>query len=237
MPPRREKPSGPAPSADPAHFDEAVRAFRRKDPITDDEIDFLDASERERSFWVSGVAEADVVQQVYDAVKAALEQGLPLADFRAQVEDSLMEAWGFADSPRIETIFRTNVMNAQNAGRYEIMTAPEVKDARPFWRLDVVDDDRQSDICADFDGDPIILPADDPFWNSHHPPLHFNCRSELAPLTAEEASDEGLTEAPPDTDAADGFGAPPTVTGDDWTPDVSAYDDEIASIMRDRLGL
>lgn len=174
MPPRREKPSGPAPSADPAHFEEAVRAFRRKDPITSDELDILDAAERERSFWVSGVAEADVVQQVYDAIDDALEQGLPLADFRAQVEDSLMEAWGFADSPRIETIFRTNVMNAQNAGRYEIMTAPEVKDARPFWRLDVVDDDRQSDICADFDGDPIILPADDPFWDKHHPPLHFN---------------------------------------------------------------
>ncbi len=237
MPSRRQNQTGPVPPADPIRFEQAVRAFRRKDPITDDAMDVLDASERERSFWVAGVAEADVVQQLFDAMDAAIEKGTPLSEFRKAVEEPLFDAWGFEDSPRLETVFRTNIMTAQNAGRYEIMTAPTVLDARPFWRLETVEDDRQSDICSEFNDPPIVLPADDPFWKSHHPPLHHNCRDEIAPLTAEEAADEGLTENPPEMDPAEGFGAPPSVTGEDWVPDLSGYDDEIAAIMRDRLDL
>lgn len=234
MPSKREKRTGPAAPADPARFVEAVRAFRRKDPITDDEIHTLDATERERAFWVAGVAEADVVQQVYDAIDAAVEKGTPIAEFRAAVEDDLFEAWGHADSPRVETIFRTNVNAAQNAGRYEIMTAPEVLDARPFWRFDAIHDSRTDEDCDKCDG--VVLPADDPWWKTHHPILHPNCRCQAVPLTAEEAADEGLTEKPPEVDVADGFGGVPSVTGDDWVPDLGGYDDDIAAALKVRFG-
>lgn len=222
----------PTVTDDPGRFEEAIRSFRKRVPITDAQWDRLTEAEREFAFKVSGVAQADLVTDAYEAIDRAIVDGTTLEDFKLEVGDALEAAWGGADPARLETIFRTNTQTAYNGGRHEVMSNPEVRKARPYLRFDGVDDARQTEICAALDG--TIRPADDPFWDTHHPPLHFNCRSILTPLSAEEAGDEGVDEEPPEADADDGFGRVPTVGGD-WDPETSEYPPAIANILRDRL--
>jgi len=119
------------------------------------------------------------------------------------------------------------------------MTAPEILDARPFWSLRVVEDSHTSDICRELDEKHIILPADDPFWHTHVPPFHFQCRTEIRAMTREQAEAEGAADAAPTLENGpdEGFGRAPSVTGDDWEPDPNAYDADIGDALRDRLGL
>lgn len=221
------------PPADPDRYEEAVRALRRRVPMTDPEFRALEAEELKNAFWVAGVTEARAVQEIQDALVRAVEQGTTLDDFKADAGQRLAEAWGGEDAPRLETVFRTNVMGAYNAGRSEIFDDPDVQEARPYLRFDAVGDSRTSDICEAMDGK--IYPADDPIWKTHTPPLHPNCRSIVTPLTAEEAGEEGVAKGRPDTEAApaDGFGRP---AEREEEPDLDQFDDDIARVVREKLG-
>lgn len=202
--------------------------------MTDPEFRELSEAELQRAFWVAGVTEASAVQEVFDALDRAIEDGTTLEDFQAEIGETIAEAWAGEDAARLETVFRTNIMSSYNGGRHEMFSDPDVREARPYLRFDAVEDSRTSDICSALDGK--VLPADDPFWLKHTPPLHFNCRSVLTPLDPEEAHGEGISHGAPDTGGAvpdDGFGAPPTP--EDSTPDLSGFDPEIASIVRARL--
>lgn len=221
-------------TADPQHSEEAIRQFRKRVPMSDAQWAKLTEAEREFAFKVSGVAQADIVTDVWLAMDRAIRDGTTLEDFKAEIGGQLEAAWGVEDPARIETIFRTNALDAYNGGRHEILSHPEVKKARPYLRFDAVMDSRTSDLCDGLDG--TVRPADDPFWHTHSPPLHFQCRSILTPLTDEEAADEGVDDEPPDPELQpdEGFGRPPTVGGD-WEPKLSDYPPAIASILRERL--
>jgi uncharacterized protein with gpF-like domain len=218
------------PPADPGRFDEAVRAFRKRVPITGKRWADLNADEQAHAFTVANVAEARVVQEVYDAIDKAIEDGTTLQDFQAEVGAQLEEAWGGANAPRVETIFRTNVMQAYNEGRDEIFSHPAVREARPFCRVDTADDSRICPICEPLTD--LVLPADDPFWATHKFPLHPGCRCITVALTPEEAEDEGVDDGTPD-DAeppVEGFG-----TGEDYDPDMASFAVEVADALRDKL--
>jgi SPP1 gp7 family putative phage head morphogenesis protein len=222
----------PAISDDPADFDEAVRAFRKRVPMPDWQWDALTQAEREFAFKVSGVAQADLVTEAWEAIDRALTEGTTLEAFKLEVGGQLEAAWGRADPARLETIFRTNTQSAYNGGRHEILSHPEVKKARPFWRFDGAADARQCDDCDPLDG--VILPADDPFWHTHQPPLHHQCRCVITPLSDEEADDEGVTEDVPNVEVDEGFGRPPSAGGD-WEPDTTTYPEPIRAVIDDRL--
>lgn len=216
---------------DPDKFKEAIKAFRKRVPMTEDMWDRLSESEREFAFTVGGVVQADLVTDAWLAIDRAITDGTTFEDFKSEVGAGLEAAWGGADPARLETVFRTNTQMAYTGGRHEILSHPTVKQARPYWRWDDVDDSREDDLCAGLHG--VVLPADDPFWNTRHPPLHFGCRCEITPLSKDEAEDEGISEDRPDVDADEGFGRRPSES--DWTPDVAAYPAPIGAILRGRI--
>lgn len=207
---------------DPLKFQEAIDAFRRRTPMTDDDFDQLSDDEREFAFTVAGVAQVELVADAYEAVQRAIEDGTALEDFQDQIGGQLEESWGGEDPGRLESLFRTNVMGAYNAGRYDAATAPAVARERPYWRLDVISDGRTTeDYCAPLADPPVILPADDPWWQRNYPPRHFGCRDIVSTMTKEQAEAEGITSSPPNVPAMPGFGAAPSGGGTDWEPDTS----------------
>jgi SPP1 gp7 family putative phage head morphogenesis protein len=220
-------------SDDVGRYDEALAAFRRRSPVARDEWDEMEADERRRSFSVAGAAQADVVAEVWEAIDRAIRDGTDLEVFKAAAGAQLAEAWGGEDAPRLETVFRTNVMTAYNDGRYAVFSAPAVKEARPYFRFDAILDDRTDDECEDLNG--TVLPQDDPFWDRNTPPLHFNCRCLITGLSRDEAEDEGIDEAPDIQHADDGFGARPD-QGEDWSPDTASYPGPIADALKIKLG-
>jgi SPP1 gp7 family putative phage head morphogenesis protein len=220
--------------SDPDRFEEAVEAFRKRVPMTRKQWDKLKSAQREHAFMVSEVARADLITEVYEAVDRAIADGTDFKEFQTEIRSKLVEHWGGDKPGRIETIFRTNVMTNYNAGRHAVFSAPAVREARPYLRFDGVEDARQSDLCSELNG--LVLPADDPFWRTHTPPLHHQCRSTLVALSNEEARDEGISRRVPEEEAGEGFGAPPSKEGDDWEgPDIGLYPDEIGKELGRRL--
>jgi SPP1 gp7 family putative phage head morphogenesis protein len=214
-------------------FVEAIAAIKKRVPIKREEWDTLQSTEREQAFTVSDVTEIRVLQNVLDAMDSAITNGATLEDFKDEIAADLIESWGGEIPGRLETIFRTNAQVAYSEGRYAINSAPAVKEARPYWLWDEVEDDRECDVCAECSG--TVRPADDPWWNRHVAPLHFNCRCTITALTPEEASEEGIDTAGPDVEADEGFGAAPSSEGADWQPDLSAFDPDLAAALAERL--
>jgi len=209
------------PPADPAAFDQAVTWFRERMMMTDDEFSAIEGASHDTAFTIAGVAQLDLVEQVWTEADRAVANGETLESFQDAVGDKLAAAWG-ADMPwRVETIYRTNVQRAYAAGRYEQMTHPAVQKARPFWRFSAILDGRTTTVCSECDG--VVVAADDRWWQGHYAPLHFNCRSHVVTLSESEAQEEGITQVPPRAEAMEGFGEPPAVSRDDVEPDLTEY--------------
>lgn len=218
-----------APPPDPSRFNEAVTAFRRRVPMTDKLFQQLTIEEQAHAFTVAGVAQARVVQEVWDAVDQAVADGTTLEDFKRDISGQLAEAWGGEDATRTEMIFRTNLLQSYNEGRDAIFSHPEVRKARPYLRVDGTGDSRECPTCEPLNG--TVLPADDPFWEKHKFPLHPGCRCIKTALSKDEADDEGISDGAPDHDPpADGFG-----TGADFEPDLGGFAAPIRAVLRDRL--
>ena len=192
-------------SADPVYPEEAIRFFRGKIGVTEDEWDALEDQNHDLSFKLAGIADIDVIDDVYSAIDDAITNGTTLEDFRDKVIDELMNSWGGSVANpgwRVETIFRTNLQSAYQAGHYA--QAQQNKEDRPFGMLDVVEDGRTSDICADLD-DEIggrAISLDDPIWSKAWPPNHFNALTadtlvetehELVPISLIQVGDRVLT--------------------------------------------
>lgn len=219
MPPKR--------LADVGVFEEALAWFRARVPMTDTQYTELEQRAGDKAFWVTGAANLDTVNDVWQALERALEQGITLDDFKKAVSAKLAREWGAPNATRVETIFRTNVQLAYSAGRYRQQMAPAVARSRPYGEFIALLDARSSEICPPLNG--IILPLDHPWWTSHYPPLHHNCRSLRRTLRASQAEERGVTDEPPPSEADEGFGGVP---GDDeWEPNLADYPPELGRAM------
>lgn len=203
--------------------------FRGRVPMTKEKFAALSAEARRHAFTVAGAANLQMVTDVWKAIGRAVERGDTFDDFKKSVAASLSSAWGGEKPSRLDTIFRTNVQTAYSHGRWAQMTEPAVLKARPFWRFNAILDSRTTRICRPLED--TILPADDPWWTTHVPPLHFNCRSAIETLTEKQAArDGGPASKPPAVDAAEGFG----VVDREWTPDLTKYPKELADVYRQK---
>lgn len=208
-------------------FDSAIKAFRKRVPITKDEWRKLTSLERENAFTVARVTNGRVLQDVCDAVDKAVEWGTDFDQFRADVELSLIQEWGGEIPGRLETIFRTNLITTYAEGRHAIYSSPTVKQARPYLRFDAIEDDRECDICEPFNG--VIRPQGE--WGQRVPPLHYQCRCQLVPLSKDEAEDEGIADGLPDVDVDADFGHAPSKQGDNWDFDLSTMPTELRDLV------
>ncbi len=214
-------------------FDEAVEWFRERVPMSEAEWNELNEMARRQAFKVSGVAQLNVVEAVWEEIDRAVESGESMAMFSEKTMEKLLLAWkGTVKDPawRVENIFRTNTQMAYGAGRYKQQTQPAVMRMRPFWRYDAVLDNRTSDICRPIAG--TVLPADHPFWKTHVPPCHFSCRATIDTLTEAQAKQYGLTTRVPDAEPLEGFGLAPGEA--EWEPDLSDTPKPLAKIYRSK---
>lgn len=209
------------PPLDIRAFEAAVSWFRQRTPVTDEEYAVLRNDARNKAFTVAGVAQLDVVADVYRALETAIANKESFETFRSKVEEKLTREWGEENPTRVKLIFTTNVQLAYGAGRYEQMTRPENRDRRPWWRYEAVLDGRATKDCRLRHG--TVRKAADPWWKKNFPPRHFRCRCAVVPL--ENGSPSSDVEHDP---AEPGFRDPPKV--DDWEPKMSDYPKPLAEI-------
>lgn len=210
-------------------FKEAIDWHRQREPLTDEEWRKRQDWYRRRSFTVANVAQLDLVSDVHRAIENAVADGTTLDDFKKEIGERLQAAWG-ADvkNPawRLEVIFRQGTLSAYGAGRYYQANDPTVLKRRPFWGLEVVVDDRTTkEICKPLVG--TVLPANDPWWRVHVPPLHMLCRTALTTYTEEQAKKRGITAKPSMEPVQDGFGLAPDAIESDGPTGSRWYDEKL----------
>jgi SPP1 gp7 family putative phage head morphogenesis protein len=171
----------------PRKAKDALSWFTAQIPFTREERDALEEKARRRAFFVSNVAQLRLVADVHKAITKAIAKGTTLQDFKKAVGKKLEREWGEERPAVVETIFRTNIQMAYNAGRLEQFDDPVVKRLRPYRGWAVILDARTTEfICRPLAT--VVVPADSAFAQSHNPPLHFRCRTGVMALSEEDAA-------------------------------------------------
>jgi SPP1 gp7 family putative phage head morphogenesis protein len=218
--------------SDTAAYEAAVAALVKRKPALASSISKADPELRARAFTVSGVANLDLVTEVWESLQRSIQDSAGFEEWRASVGPKLEEAWGGAKPGRLQTIWRTNLQSSFSAARWAEMNDPDTKDLRPFVQFDATLDSRTSSICKSCAG--TIVHLDSEWAASHTPPLHFNCRSAWITLSEEEAIAAGVAEKPPSVDPHPGFGAvPETPAPQAFEPDLSVYPAELVQAFQD----
>ena len=200
--------------------DAAINALVSKKVVSRATVDAMDEKAKSRAFYVSRLAELEAVGRVKDYLVDNLKDKTSFQNFVKNLDkDELLKKAGWEEDGGWywETVYRTNTMSAFNAGRAEAFEQYKPE----FLEFIGIEDSRQTTQCAERSG--VIKKRTDPFWKSNFPPLHFNCRSTVRPVYAEEAAAFGIKESAevslPDAPAK-GFGRNPAAEWDEVTEEV-----------------
>lgn len=180
-------------------FQEAIDFLRQKVRLPTRTWTDLWEGMHARAFVVAGATKTALVEDFQNAIGKALEQGTTLAEFRKDFDRIVAEhGWSYKGGRgwRTGVIFNTNLRTAYAAGKWAQIQ--RVKESRPYLRYVAVLDDRTRDEHRQWHG--TVLPADDPWWETHYPPNGWNCRCTVQQLSDRDLDRFGYEvseEAPP----------------------------------------
>lgn len=164
-----------------------------------------------KGFTVSGVLKLDILKDLREGLQKALQEGSTQVDVERQllpilerkgwlgkglvVDQSTGELLGKRLMPRrLDTIFRTNMQSAYNAGRYREQMANAA--SRPYLERVAVMDSHTRPAHSRLNG--FIAPIDSPVWGFLYPPDAYGCRCRVRARSAAEVEKLGLTVHNPD---------------------------------------
>ena len=218
--------------------EDALRYLREKVPMTAEEFKQLEEKARSRAFTVGGLTRLDLLQDMLNELRAAIEQGHTMQEFQQSIKSRMADkGWQGLTPYRIDTIFRTNVQTAYQVGRYQQMRSPTVADTRPYWMYDAVNDGATRPTHRAMDG--MVWRYDDPIWDTWYPPNGFNCRCKVIALSPAAAERRGVQiqtgDLPKSWDKETGEilqmepdqGFQRNAGQDAWQPDLSRYDPDL----------
>jgi SPP1 gp7 family putative phage head morphogenesis protein len=175
----------------------AANWLRNRRLVTADEFRELSADAQRAAFTVARTATLDAVERVRGAVVEAYEQGGTLKQFRAEVKDALDES--MLSPARVETLYRTHVGQAQAAGQRAVLDRPLVGDEFPYLLFSATHDSRTRPTHLEMEkwgqNGTAVYRRDDPIWDELWPPMEWNCRCVVIPLSLEDAAEHGSLEA------------------------------------------
>lgn len=170
--------------------EEAIRFFRSKGyAIGFSWLDIFRA-EHVRVFTVAKAMSRDLLEEIREAVDAAIADGTTLATFKKTLRPKLeargwwgkkrvidpatgqMELAQLGSAPRLATIFDANVRTAYAAGKWERIQRTKV--AFPILQYSSMMDGRERPQHHAWNG--TYLPVDHPWWDTHYPPCAWKCR-------------------------------------------------------------
>jgi SPP1 gp7 family putative phage head morphogenesis protein len=198
-------PDGPTwtatPSGDPdvrlPVIEAAVRDLQARRVLTEPEVRALEQDARRGAFTVARIASEETIERVRQAVEDATATGVTLREFRQAVDEAVQT--GPLGPAHVETVFRTNIMQAYSAGLLDVLDTPLVGDEFPYLEYVAVHDSRArpEHLAMErhgLDGTNVYR-KDDPVIRRFMPPWGYNCRCAIIPATVEDAARAGVREA------------------------------------------
>ncbi|MGR3435263.1 MAG: phage head morphogenesis protein [Shimia sp.] len=150
-------------------------------------------------------AKVDVLSAIKEELQSALDEGRPYREFAKSLRPRLQKLgwWGekveidpltggertvrLGTPRRLRTIFRANVRSARAAGQWERIQ--RTKEAMPYLSYELGPSIRHRPTHEARQG--MILPVDDPTWDTWFPPNGWNCKCWVRQITARTAEELG----------------------------------------------
>lgn len=192
-------------------YHEAVELLKKRDVIKKVDYDKLSDKMKFRAFTASRINDGKLLERLNAEMLSNVDGGKGLKDFLSLTKTDILDKIGMGPNQGWywETVYRTNVQTAYNVGR-----AMGFEADKPLALQFVgIDDARQTDVCYSLSG--IVRPYGDPFWQSHFPPLHFNCRSTIRAIYDEAELPKEWSTIDEAESPAKGFGSYP-LDSDNW---------------------
>ena len=191
-------------------FEEAIDFLKSKIPMTKTEWNELEKKLRFRAFTVGALSEADAIEKVKQALLDNLEKREPFYKAWEKFKDIAKTDGKDYFARYFETVYRTNIQSAYNAGRL----MQYKNNQPPAWELLFMEDSRMSDICTNLMNEVgrRAIKSDDAFWSTvGFPPYHFNCRTTFRAVYPDELQTGEITLIEPQNPAplTNGFGGNP----------------------------
>lgn len=215
---------------------DTVAAFERR-KLLQPSFRWQDVFQEEHAdaFAVAGVTRLDVLQVFYDELVATEKAGGDLRAFSKSIQPKLAEKgfWGDVevkdpetgetrvttfDQRRLQLIFDVNTREAAAAGRWDRIDRN--KATKPFIVYRTMGDERVR--ASHRPWDLLVLPVDDPFWETHFPPNGWRCR-----CYAFAADEKDLARL-----EAAGFKLQREAPKVDWLPYVNPRSGEVVPVPR-----
>jgi hypothetical protein len=200
----------PAYSLDPGPPPEASRFLRNKGLIPSFSWQDVEPEEHAVAFTVAKAMQIDVLETIREEVQRALDDGLPLAEFRRTLRPRLEKHgwWGvkamvdpetgeakevrLGTPRRLRTIYNANIRSARAAGQWERIE--RAARAFPYLEYRLGPSERHRPHHAIKEG--LIIPVDDPFWDEWMPPNGWGCKCWVRQVSKAEAERRGIDRAP-----------------------------------------
>jgi hypothetical protein len=173
-------------------FTEAIQFFRQKLDMPTQRWDEIWRDAHNRAFIVAGATKTDLLADLRGAVDKAISEGKSLGwfkrEFKTLVTRHGWEHTGTA-SWRSRLIYETNLRQSYNAGREEQIQ--RIKHKRPFALYRHGDSAHPRELHLKWNN--LVLPVDDPWWETHTPSNGFGCHCKKFLLSEADLQRRGLT--------------------------------------------
>ncbi|RMG51177.1 MAG: hypothetical protein D6717_13170 [Gammaproteobacteria bacterium] len=181
-------------------FAEQIAFFRQKVSVPTSAWTDVYATEHNHAFMVAG-ARGEVLADLRAAVDRFIAEGRTIEEFRQEFDDIVARTgWAYNGGRnwRTRIIYETNLRQSYHAGREAQMADPTLRKARPYglYRHGGSAEPRPDHLA--WDG--IVLPLDDPWWDTHTPQNGWGCTCKKFTLSARDVKRMGLKvldQAPP----------------------------------------
>jgi len=158
-------------------FKEQIDFFKGKVPL--DTASWTDIWEgmHARAFVIAGATKDNVLLDMRKAVDKAIADGSTLEEFRKDFDAIVKEkGWAYNGGRnwRTWTIYETNMRQSYNTGRELQMRDPELRKRRPYGLYQLGPSQEHRKEHEAWDG--LVLPLDDPWWQTHTPQNGWGCK-------------------------------------------------------------
>lgn len=200
----------PGYSFNPGPPPEVSRFFRNKELLPAFSFHDVEPEEHAVGFTVAKAMNVDVLESIQGALQKAIDEGIPYDQFARELKPRLRRLgwWGVKDqidpltgkvqsvqlgSPRrLKTIYRANMRSARAAGQWDRIQRS--KRALPYLVYLLGPSERHRPTHQAKSG--LVLPVDDPFWQTWYPPNGWNCACHVRQITRREAESRGIGQSP-----------------------------------------
>ncbi len=149
---------------------------------------------KNKSFWIAGIARDAILKDAKGILYTGMKNGSTTPEIIFLLDQFFKKFIGtpgvetregkLLTPHHLETIVRTNFSDSYNQGRLDMMEDKDVKEMIAGVMFSAIIDERTTEVCEALDGQ--IFEQGDPDLARFTPPLDFDCRSTLVPVTIYE---------------------------------------------------